>query len=216
MQFVAFDLETTGIDPFKDIPVSYAFVGGDLRIVEYCNPGRSIPSGATAIHKITDSMVSNATPIDSAIEFVIESLHTIWLQGDIICGMNVSYDLTMVATLARRLGLEFGMGPVVDILVLDRHYDKWRKGSRNLTAMCNHYGVSLDNAHSAEFDCKATLDILSAMRERYEFGFSLKGNEQLRAWYRDWLKGYSEYLVKQGKEPIPKGRYEWPVHSEDN
>lgn len=216
MDFVAFDLETTGIDPFRDKPVSYALIGPDLCQIEYINPGCSIPVGATAIHKITDDMVANAMPIDEAIEFIIDSLNTVWLNAGIIVGMNVSYDLTMIASLAKRLGLEFGVGPIVDILVLDRHYDKWRKGSRNLTAMCRHYGVTIENAHEAEFDCKATLLILEAMRQRYDFGFSLRGNEQLRAWYKDWLRGYSEYLVKQGKEPIPKGRYEWPVHSEDN
>ena len=43
--FVAFDLETTGVDPFSDVPVSYAIVSSDLKMVELINPGCSIPEG---------------------------------------------------------------------------------------------------------------------------------------------------------------------------
>ena len=46
-------------------------------------------------------------------------------------------------------------GPVYDPLVIDRAKDRYRKGKRNLTAMCDHYGVRIDNAHEATADATA-------------------------------------------------------------
>ena len=46
-------------------------------------------------------------------------------------------------------------GPVFDPLLIDRAKDRYRKGPRNLTSMCEHYGVRLDNAHEATADAFA-------------------------------------------------------------
>lgn len=220
--FVAFDLETTGVDPFSDVPVSYALVtrevitGSDYPYsVGYINPGISIPEAASAIHGITDDHVKDAMTLDYATQVLIDSLHAVWYDGRILVGMNVSYDLTMVDSLAKRFGLHLNIGPVLDVLVLDRHYDKWRKGKRNLTSLAKWYGIELTNAHSADADCYACLEILTKMRRRYPFGFSLKDNAVLREWYREWLSSFSTYQEGLGNGPIPKGRYEWPVHSAD-
>ena len=214
--FIAFDLETTGVDPFSDVPVSYAIVSSYLKIVELINPGCSIPEGASAIHGITDDHVKDAIPLEQGVSFIVQAINTLWQDGAILVGMNVSYDLTMLDVLRRRYTeLSMPIGPILDVLVLDRHYDKWRKGKRNLTSLAKWYGVELTNAHSADADCYACLDILTKMRGRYPFNFSLKDNAILRAWYRDWLSGYSTYQEGLGNAPIAKGRYEWPVHSAD-
>ena len=46
-------------------------------------------------------------------------------------------------------------GPVFDPLVIDRAKDRYRKGKRNLGALCELYGVKLDNAHDATADATA-------------------------------------------------------------
>jgi DNA polymerase III epsilon subunit-like protein len=212
-QFVAFDLETTGIDPFTARPVSYAVVGPGLECVRLVDPGIPIPPSATAIHGITDSDASNGMPLDMAMSDLLDLLTDVWQAGGIIVGMNVSYDLTIVHTMCKYLHLPTPrIGPVLDVLVLDRHYNKWRKGSRNLGALCTYYGVSLVDAHTAKADAQACLDILHKMRGRYSFNISLKDNALLRGWYQEWLRGYALY----SKQVIPLGRYEWPVHSENH
>ncbi|HEY1645935.1 MAG TPA: exonuclease domain-containing protein [Candidatus Saccharimonadales bacterium] len=214
--FVAFDLETTGVDPFSDVPVSYAIVQPGFDCVGLVNPGRKIPEGASSIHGITDDHVKDSPLLADSVAFIVDTLNSLWQEGAIIVGMNVSYDLTMIDVLRRQLtNLSMPIGPILDVLVLDRHYDKWRKGKRNLTSLAKWYGVELTNAHSADADCYACLEILTKMRGRYPFNFSLKDNFLLREWYRDWLSGYSTYQEGLGKDPIPKGRYEWPVHSAD-
>lgn len=210
---VAFDLETTGIDPFTALPVSYAIVCEGLDWVELVKPGIPIPPEATAIHGITDEMASHGNDLLGATQLMAATLMGLWKMDYVLVGMNISYDLTILSCLCERFKEPFSVGPVLDVLVLDRHYDKWRKGSRTLSALCKHYGVELLDAHSAKADAQACLDILKQMRMMYPFYIPLKNNEVLAQWYREWLTGFSNHLVSQGKEPIPRGRYEWPVHA---
>ena len=160
---IAFDLETTGIDPFTDVPVSWA-LGNKTGLI---NPCRPIPEGASAIHGITDDMVVNAEPLVNSIFMLRDALENYWQIGKIIIGMNVSYDLTMVQSVCQRFGTFLVVGPVFDVLVIDRHFDKYRKGSRNLTNLCKHYGIVLENAHTSEADANACTLILDKQIEMY-------------------------------------------------
>lgn len=231
-RFIGFDLETTGVDSFADIPVSYGFVErlpgvrGFESVMEsgFVNPGMPIPAGATAIHGITDEMVIDASPLADVVELMAERLAAHWAHDDVIVGMNVAYDLTMVDSLCRRLGLatlsERGdLGAVVDVLVLDRHFDKWRKGGRKLTDLCGHYGVTLGNAHSAAHDAEASLVVFERIRARFPAFDAIpvtQLNVRVRSWYQEWLSSFSLYLEKKGEVPIARGRYEWPIHVDDD
>jgi DNA polymerase III subunit epsilon len=230
-RYVGFDLETTGVRSFLDVPVSFSFVervddGSRLLSVfegSLVNPGREIPAGACAIHGITDDMVADAMPLVEALEVIVKKLFDVWREGGVIVGMNVSYDLTMVDSMCRRFGLAHleqrgRIGTVMDVLVLDRHFDKWRKGSRKLTDLCRHYEVTLANAHSAAYDAEASLVVLETMRRRFPDLELLEGahaNMALRSWHREWLGSFSVYLEKKGESPISAGRYEWPIHTDD-
>ncbi len=231
-RYVGFDLETTGVSSFLDVPVSYGFVervnDGSKFTSRFdgglINPGCDIPPDASAIHGITDAMVADATPLADAVELIAERLGDAWREGGVVVGMNVGYDLTMVDSLCRRLGVapleqRGDIGAVLDVLVLDRHFDKWRKGSRKLTDLCRHYGVRLSSAHSAAHDAEASLIVLEKMRRRYPDIDLLDAayvNVALRSWYREWLSSFSRHLENRGESPIPAGRYEWPLHVDDD
>ena len=82
-----------------------------------------------------------------------------------IVGMNVAYDLTIMHRDALRHGVMSLVEitktlnltvPCIDVYVLDKHVDPYRKGFRNLGALCETYRVPLDNAHNAEADALAT------------------------------------------------------------
>ncbi len=220
-RFIGFDLETTGVNSFRDVPVSYGFVersdvaSASLMEHAYVNPGVAIPAGAIAIHGITNEMVSDATPLDEAVEVLADRLAKHWANGDVIVGMNVAYDLTMVDSLCRRLGRatlseRSDVGAVVDVLVLDRHFDKWRKGGRKLTDLCRHYGVSLS---------RASLLVLEVMRSRFPQFDRIPVadlSSAISAWYQEWLSSFSRYLEKKGDTPIAPGRYQWPINLDDD
>ncbi|MHB2028911.1 MAG: exonuclease domain-containing protein [Acidimicrobiales bacterium] len=227
-RLVGFDLETTGVNPFSDLPVSYGFVeliesvSGVEFIHEssYVNPGVVIPDAATRVHGVTNEMVADALTLEDAHEIIVERLHEVWHSGGAIVGMNVSYDLTMVECLgaylaSTPLSQRGAIGPVFDVLIVDRHFDKWRKGPRKLPDLCVNYGVELRNAHRASDDAEAALHVLAAQRQRYSVIDTLALgdlNEHLRSWYTEWLSNFSLYREKQGQTAITKGQYEWPIH----
>jgi len=210
---IAFDLETTGIDPFSDVPVSWT-LGDKSGLV---NPGRDIPDGASAIHGITNDMVVDAESLLNSTFMLRGALDSYWSAGKIIIGMNVSYDLTMVQALCEKAGTFITIGPVIDVLIIDRHFDKWRKGKRTLTDLCVHYDVVLENAHTSEADANACTFILEKQIELYPKlqYMPTHNNDVMREWYREWLSSYDTYRVKTGQEPVPKGRYDWPIHSKE-
>jgi len=232
-QRLAFDLETTGVDPFRDLPVSYALVldeagtsersSGPVVDAGLVDPGIPIPPESTAVHHITDDMVAGAADLGSAVEHVASALVGAWESGGAVVGMNVSYDLTLLDTALARLGLDRlgvrspGLGPVYDVLVIDRACDRYRKGKRRLGDLCRHYGVPLgeDEAHDATVDCMATLAVLDAMLDRYPEVDALAADavsERMGAWYRTWLGGFSDHLMRNGGRPVDDGRFDWPIH----
>ena len=222
---VAFDLETTGVDPFSDAPVSFAFAwreAGGAPVSEHglVNPGRAIPPAATRIHGITDAMVADSPDLATVTAGLAARLEGVWREGGVVVGMNVAYDLTMVESLCARLGLatlaERGVGAVVDVLVLDRHVDRYRRGKRTLSDLCAHYGVVLDGAHSAVVDAAASLELFERLVERYpELAVTPteRLTETLAGWHREWLAGFSQYLERKGEGPVDPGRYDWPLHA---
>ena len=222
---VAFDLETTGVDPFSDAPVSFAFswrdaTGQIATETGLVDPGRAIPAGATRVHGITDDMVAGAPGLTTAVPRIADRLEATWRGGGVVVGMNVAYDLTMVDAHLGRLGVarlgERGVGAVADVLVLDRHVDRYRRGKRTLTDLCAHYGVVLDGAHSAAEDATASLVLLERLCERYpELAATPveRLTETLAGWHREWLTGFSRYLERRGEAPVDPGRYDWPLHA---
>ena len=225
-RFVAFDLETTGVDAFVDRPVSFGFVergsaSGFLEVGGLVNPGISIPPGAASIHGITDVAVRDAPILADAIELIADSVLEVWRSGGAIVGMNVAYDLTMVNSVLVHFGLTplTPVGPVLDVLIIDRHFDRWRRGSRRLSDLCAFYGVTLDDAHAAVDDARASLLVLEEQFRRFDELRDLAldaMNETLGQWYREWLANFSSYLEKKGEPPIGRGRYSWPVHMFDS
>ncbi|MDR0556820.1 MAG: 3'-5' exonuclease [Treponema sp.] len=69
-RFVAFDLETTGLDPKKDRIVEIGAVKFDKngiisRFSVLIYPGVSIPAGASAVNNITDDMLKDKPSLDA-------------------------------------------------------------------------------------------------------------------------------------------------------
>lgn len=57
--------------------------------------------------------------------------------------------------------------PVLDPYVMNKQVDRYRKGKRTLTALCEEYGVDLTNAHTSAADALATLRVLDAMAGKF-------------------------------------------------
>ena len=137
-EVLGFDFETTGVDRFVDVPVSYALVhvvgGVVLRSWSgLIDPGREIPADATLVHGITTERARDeGMPLSEAIGLVTDAVVSARARGVPLAGMKLDYDLTILETQARRLWgtgfLERGWrGPLLDAVVIDRHFDPDRQ-----------------------------------------------------------------------------------------
>ncbi|MFG2193416.1 3'-5' exonuclease [Streptomyces sp. NPDC048639] len=173
----AFDLETTGTDIETDRIVTAAIVAVDPdgRLPEprtwLLDPGVTIPQQASAIHGIsTDHAREHGTQAAPAIEEITSAVAEVLNSGTPLVVMNARYDLSLLDRECRRHGIKTlgdrlsgKASPVIDPLVLDKHVDRYRKGSRNLQALCTHYGVPLDHAHNAVADAVAAVRAARSM-----------------------------------------------------
>jgi len=224
-EVLGFDFETTGIDRFDDVPVSFALVtvvAGDLVSTSssLVDPGREIPAGATEVHGIsTERAQAEGMPLDEAIEIVAEAVISASSRGVPLVGMKLDFDLTILDAQCRRLSgwglVERGWdGPVLDAVVLDRHLDRYRKGSRTLGSLCAHYGVEIENAHDAVADAVASAGVLyaqAALFNELNEGEPAALHELEIGWHREWAEGYDEWRLEQGMTPMDRRDFVWPV-----
>ncbi|MEU3208647.1 3'-5' exonuclease [Streptomyces cyaneofuscatus] len=178
---VGFDLETTGTDVETDRIVTAALVrlDPDGTVAEQrtwlLDPGVAIPEQASAIHGIgTDHARKHGARAASAVAEIAQAVAEVLRSGVPLVVMNARYDLSLLDRECGRYGLdsvEQRIGgvpsPVIDPLVIDKHVDKYRKGKRALQALCEHYGVTLSDAHDATADAVAAVRVVRRMGERH-------------------------------------------------
>jgi DNA polymerase III subunit epsilon len=224
-ELLAFDLETTGTDPHADVPVSFAFVGmvdGEVaaRQSSLVDPGCPIPPSATAVHGITDDRArTEGMALSDAVARMVQVLLGASRRGVPVVGMKVDFDLTMVDACHRRSegwGLDDAgfTGPVLDALILDRHFDRFRRGRRSLSDLCAHYDVVIEHAHDAAADAQATLGVVAAMCRRYPelCAMSPEGLHRSQMdWHREWTDSFSEWRLLRGLLPLDPRARQWPI-----
>jgi DNA polymerase III subunit epsilon len=163
---VFFDLETTGKDVAKDRIVQFALLkfhpdGKDEVYTTLVNPTIPIPPEATAIHKIRNEDVAHERPFKDLADRV-----SAFFAGCDIGGFNSNrFDLPLLAEEMSRCGKPF---PASDAKLLDVQRIYHKKEERNLAAAYRFYcGKTLEGAHDAEADVRATLEVFLGQLERY-------------------------------------------------
>ena len=177
-----FDLETTGISVEDDriVTACVARIDGSGRTRPAAakwlvNPGIPIPAGATDIHGITTEHARERGQDPArAVYDIVMMLGRALTAGIPIVGYNVgTYDLTLLDRECRRHGLKTlsdlpgGCAPVIDAMVLDKHVDTYRKGSRKLVDVAALYNVRLDDAHEASADAWAAAGVACRIGAKY-------------------------------------------------
>lgn len=164
---ICFDLETTGVntrhDRIVEICVVKTEVDGSQSVkTRRLNPTIPIPEGASAVHGITDADVAD----EPTFRHVARSLFALFSGCD-LAGYNVkNFDLPLLKAEFARANIAF---PEPDIRVVDPLVIFKQRERRDLQAAYAYYcDKSLDNAHSAEADAVATMEILVAQLDHYE------------------------------------------------
>lgn len=232
LPWLGFDTETTGIDPAHDRLVTCALVlrmggiqpGGPDQIHTWlADPGVEIPKRASDIHGITTAQARlEGRAIDEVLDEIAASLVEHWRRGYPVVAFNAAYDVTLLdaelarhslGTFAERLGTT--PAPIIDPLILDRSFDRYRKGKKTLTAMAPVYGVDASpDAHTAEVDVMMTLDVLAGMGKKFDLIADMSAMElhdfQIEA-HRQWAVDFEAYLRSQGKESSIDPS--WPMYA---
>ena len=217
--FLAFDTETTGVDveTTRIVTATAAFIDHDEVNVRtwLINPGVEIPQVASDVHGITtDHARQYGRPPADCLPEIGVLLDTTWQGGIPVLAFNAPFDLTL---LDRELN-RHRMGPlrpgiVLDPFVIDKHVDRYRKGKRTLTAVCEHYGVVHGGAHDATADALAAARVMWAIGQRYPHIAAMPLDElhafQI-AWAAEQAASFRQYLTRQGiTDDLPDGA--WPL-----
>lgn len=154
-EYVVVDLETTGLSKDNDEIIEYAAVRYiDGHQVDYIqslvNPHVEVPANITRITGITQSMVSDAPDIETALPKLIE-----YIGDSIVVAHNAPFDIGFIESSAKRhLGLDLDL-LCADTLIRFRNAFPQLKNHK-LATVAEYLGVKETNYHRALSDAIVT------------------------------------------------------------
>ena len=161
--FAVVDLETTGFDPQKDriVQMAAVLVNGRGEVVDTFDTvvkpesPEEYEHGAEPVHGISRQMVENGMPLSKA-------LSRMWslTDGRVFTAHNARFDISFLEAESNRVGINRVVNDFVDTLALARRADLDRTRKHSLQALCEHYGITVERAHEAMSDAKATASVL--------------------------------------------------------
>jgi DNA polymerase-3 subunit epsilon len=171
---VFFDTETTGVDRVNDriieLSIVKFFPNGNSEInTQRFNPTIPIPEAASIVHGISDDDVKNKPTFAAKAN---EIFH--FFNGCDVAGYNIiDFDLPIIVEefLRAKSPLPFNQNTkYLDALKIFYMHEK-----RDLTSAYKFYcGMELgEDAHSAEADTLATVDVLNSQIEKYKLSHSI-------------------------------------------
>lgn len=164
--YVAFDLETTGLNVETDCIIEIGALkvrNGKVvqRFMEFLKPEKPITPMITNITGITNEMVSNARDTSAIIRDFVE-----FCEDDILVGHNIMFDYKFMKKYVNQQGYLFEKSGI-DTLKIARKC-LCQLESKSLEALCNHYKIENPAAHRAYFDALSTAKIYHMLAHDYE------------------------------------------------
>jgi DNA polymerase-3 subunit epsilon len=221
-KLAVFDTETTGIDTTQARVVSstIALLGATGEVLErydwLIDPGVEIPEAAANVHGITTE-VARASGVDAAVGIsqIVAQLLQMLGRGVPLVAYNAPFDLSLLRNEAARHDVAWPnvVAPVIDPLILDKQFDRFRKGKRTLEVVAAHYGVPLGLAHDAGEDAIAAGRVAQAIALKY--AQSLPGevmnlHQQQVSWAASQAANFQEYM-RRVKDPQFVAAGDWPL-----
>ena len=164
---IFFDLETTGVsvanDRIVEIGLVKLFPGGKKEVkTRVLNPTIEIPKEASDVHGITNIDVQDMDTFSEIAKSMNE-----YFKGCDLCGYNSNrFDIPLLVEEFLRCGISF---PAKDVKFIDVFKIFTINEQRTLEAAFKFYcKKALKNAHSAQADIDATVDILEAQIKKYK------------------------------------------------
>ncbi len=164
MNYVAFDIETTGLNPKYDKIIEIGAVrvrGGEPAdtFSTFVNPAKSLPARIVELTGIRDEDVAAAPYIDEILEAFL-----LFVGDDVLLGHNILFDYSFVKKAAVNQKRTFEKQGIDTLRIAKRFLGDLE--SRQLGFLCDYYQISLD-AHRAFNDAVAAHQLYGILAREY-------------------------------------------------
>jgi DNA polymerase-3 subunit epsilon len=206
---VFFDLETTGIEIVNDRIIEMCMVkmdtdGSIMRSwkARFNPEGRLSRPEALEKHGITDEELLD----EDTFSYIAPEIH-LFLEDCDIGGYNVfRFDLPILCEEFMRAGIPFSYRTKK---VIDSYLILSKMEPRTLESVYKRYiGKTLENAHSAEEDILATIEIFKKQNEIYELPENIEELEKLTVDRSKMIDLSGKYKLEDGKVMVCFGKYQ--------
>ena len=161
-RFIAFDVETTGIEPDKDRIIEIGAVlfergtpADDFQSL--VQSGVEIPEKVSALTHITPGMLADAPATSTVLPDLASFLGDAVCGKTLICGHVTAFDMSFLCRAFSEMGIDADL----------RFVDTWdialsipELTSHSLTAVAEFFGITNEEAHRAKADAMASGQVL--------------------------------------------------------
>ena len=164
--YVAFDLETTGLNADTDYIIEIGALkvrNGKVceRFMEFVKPPTSISPMITNITGITNEMVAGARKTEDIIRDFVD-----FCGNDILVGHNIMFDYKFTKRYANEYGLSFEKAGIDTLRIAKKVHKELE--SRSLGTLCEYYHIINQSAHRAYHDALATAKLYHTLAHEFE------------------------------------------------
>lgn len=168
-RFAVVDIETTGLKLVRDHILQIAVVAQDWpSLTSITSTSTSVWStyvrpaqwwnrdlGPHHVHGISRRKLIFAPSTEKVMRSFAQQT-----KGHIVVAHNAEFDTKFLRAAAHLHNIDLEWAGVVCTLNLSRKLDPQRQQTHKLSTLCEKYGVTLNRAHHAEYDARATAELL--------------------------------------------------------
>ena len=164
---IVFDIESTGLIVGRDKIIELCLIkvmpdGSEIEKLYRINPEQHIPEETTAIHGISDKDVADCPSFSQLAPELIN-----FIGNSDLCGYNSNkFDVPLLVEEFLRAGVDFSLH---NRRIIDVQNIFHKMEPRNLKGAYKFYcNKELKDAHTANADTRATLEVFKQQLDRYE------------------------------------------------
>ena len=161
---LSLDLETTGLDVVNDRIVqigAFSMQGvrrESLPVLDcLINPGVPIPAASTRIHGITDADVADSVAFNEIVSDLVNAL-----EGRVVIGHHIEFDLAVLRHEAARAQLDWRDPPCLDLAMLAAALAP-ELPDHGMESVASWLGITVKGRHTAIGDSLAAADIFARL-----------------------------------------------------
>jgi len=213
------DTETTGLNDQEERIIDICVIkilpsGEEETLHSLINPTIPIPVESTKIHGIVDADVQGKPTFKEFAQKILD-----FIENCDLCGFSTKFDLSFLESECKRAGVTYSKE---GRCILDVQHIYYKTDPRDLGAAHLKYcGTPLENAHRAQSDVRATINVLEAqLNQHKELPRNVSGiHEFCNPKNPLWVDDEGKFIWSKGEATMNIGKYqgktfEWVVQND--